>query len=256
MWSYFLLCLFPGVWIGPLQGQPGEGHERLGIRSVQLTGYVHFQNQSEVQGTEKREMDCNIFNLCCFQKWGEAGLLCSTQVLVAFSYIFIQNAGVAVGLGLINRSGNEVWYLWRILDTLRMTKERTWKFNSLLFRGGWGIKFHRTTGWKRRCVIWQRAWIREDCSLRCADAACYCLKGSLCHVVIVPHCPLCWWHCRDWHQAERFGEYNIRVASICYPRPWPGLSHGAMFECSRGCDRVIFADSLEKLKRKVHRGRE
>lgn len=108
MWSYFLLCLFPGVWIGPLQGQPGEGHERLGIRSVQLTGYVHFQNQSEVQGTEKRETDCNIFNLCCFQKWGEAGLLCSTQVLVAFSYIFIQKAGVAVGLGLINRSGNEV----------------------------------------------------------------------------------------------------------------------------------------------------
>lgn len=44
----------PGVWIGPLQEQPGEGHERLGIRSVQLTGYVQFQNQSEVQGTEKK----------------------------------------------------------------------------------------------------------------------------------------------------------------------------------------------------------
>lgn len=146
-----------------------------------------------------------------------------------------------------------VWYLWRILDTLGTTKERTWKFNSLRFGGG--IKFHRTTGWKQRCVIWRKAWIREDCSLRCADAACYCLKGTLCHVVIVSHCPLCWWHCRDWHQAERFGEYNIHVASICYPRPWPGLSHGAMFECSRGCDRVVFADSLEKLKSKVGRGR-
>lgn len=30
---------------------------------------------------------------------------------------------------------------------------------------------------------------REDRSLRCADAACYCLKGTLSHGVIVSHCP-------------------------------------------------------------------
>ncbi|TMS23692.1 PRELI domain-containing protein 1, mitochondrial [Larimichthys crocea] len=33
-----LLQTYSGVWIGPLQEQPGEGHERAGIRAVQLTG--------------------------------------------------------------------------------------------------------------------------------------------------------------------------------------------------------------------------
>lgn len=72
----------------------------------------------------------------------------------------------------------------------------------------------------------------------------------------MPHCncvplPTLLKHCRHWHQTERFGEYNIRVATICYPRPLQGLSHGAMFDSSRGCDRVAFADSLVEVESSV-----
>eukprot|EP00063_Salmo_salar_P075439 XP_014050274.1 PREDICTED: PRELI domain-containing protein 1, mitochondrial-like isoform X2 [Salmo salar] len=33
-WSLRLLQTYPGVWLGPLQEQPGEGHEGPGVRSV------------------------------------------------------------------------------------------------------------------------------------------------------------------------------------------------------------------------------
>lgn len=143
--------------------------------------------------------------------------------------------------------------IWRILDTLGTSKERAWMFNILLFRvGEWG-EWNFTAPLVGNSVVLFGGGPESERIVLCAVLMqrAICLKGTLCHVVIVSHCPLCWWHCRDWHQAERFGEYNIHVAPICYPRPWPGLAHGAMSECSWGCDRVVFADSLKKLKSKL-----
>lgn len=52
--------VFPGVWIGPLQKEPGESHERPGICADQLTGYVdsltvmRLKNRKENGGNRKR----------------------------------------------------------------------------------------------------------------------------------------------------------------------------------------------------------
>lgn len=99
---------------------------------------------------------------------------------------------------------------------------------------------------KRSWRVWQRALTSEVFVVLQNCVLCWC--SVLLSERTFSHCcdsvplPLCWWHCRDWHQAERCGKYVSRGASICHPRALPRVvtwchiwgSHSR--PCSRGSD--------------------
>lgn len=109
--------------------------------------------------------------------------------------------------------------------------------------------------WNKQCLVWQWVMTSQVCvvlqSVSCADAALCCLKGHSPIVVIFVPLPLCWWHCRNWHHAERCGEYFSSGASICHPWPRLGLSHDAV-QYMGHCTVVCVAEVVTVLSRQVH----
>lgn len=63
----------------------------------------------------------------------------------------------------------------------------------------------------------------------CADAACYCLKGTLSHVVIVSHCPFV----DDTAGIGIRLNVLVSIISVWHPSVIPGLGQGYhMAPCS------------------------
>lgn len=76
----------------------------------------------------------------------------------------------------------------------------------------------------------------DEWGLYCATNCVLCWCSVLLSERAFSHCcdsvplPLCWWHCRDWDQAKRYGKYVSSGASTCHARPCPRLSQDAIYE--------------------------